>query len=222
MTQGEDTAPDWRPDGATLEEWGVTADEARDLLRRQMCPACGRGPWMSPLTHAAKKHGIDRHTMRDVCGVTTVESVVEPELSERIRERGKARDMSEVARSGPRKKYRTTAAGRAATSGNLRRWEEESGEAETSRQRLAAAAASKLPEAVARQAEALQRQWAALTPEQRRARSAPLTQSTSAPEVQRARAMARWEGRRQPCGTVAAYKRGCRCDDCREAKRESR
>lgn len=213
----EDTAPPAPSPTASLEEWGVTFDEARDLLRRQMCPVCGSGPWKSPLNHVAKKHGIDRRTMRDVCGVTTVESVVEPELSKRISDRTKTLDMAKVARSGPRARtFRMTTAGRAAVSGNLRQWEEQAGEEVVQRRRQAATEASKTSEAKARQAEALRRRWDALTPEQRRAASTHLTDALTSDE-QRRRVLAGWEGRRQPCGTRAAYRRGCRCEECRAA-----
>lgn len=40
-----------------------------------MGPVCGRGPWKSPLNHVALKHGIDKFTMRDICGLKVKESV---------------------------------------------------------------------------------------------------------------------------------------------------
>lgn len=118
----EDTSPTWQPDRADLTEWGVTQGEARDMLRRQVCPVCGEGPWKSPLNHAAKKHGIDRRTMREACGMTSVEVVADPELSARIADRMRAADVTpllEASRRGPRGKYKMTEAGRAATAANF-------------------------------------------------------------------------------------------------------
>jgi hypothetical protein len=152
----EDTAPAWNPDAPDCAAWGVTADEAQALLRRQMCPVCGQGPWASPLTHTAKRHGLDRYTVREACGLNTVESVADPEFSARLAEREKRRgqDMSAIARRPrPRGDRRhMTTAGRAALTQNF--------SGVTDDQRRAAAQASKTPEAIARQAASLKATWA--------------------------------------------------------------
>jgi hypothetical protein len=115
----EDTAPD--APRVDVEAWVVPIDQASDHLARQMCPVCGEGPWKSPLNHAARKHGIDRFTMRDVCGLTMRTSVVDPALSAVFAERGKA--MPPASNPGPRKKQRWTTAGRAKNAEALTAWE---------------------------------------------------------------------------------------------------
>jgi hypothetical protein len=64
----------------SVESWGVTVDEAQAMLRDQMCPVCGMGPWKSPLHHASHAHGIDGNTMRDICGLSMRDKVTDPEV----------------------------------------------------------------------------------------------------------------------------------------------
>lgn len=208
-----DTAPPPPPPRLNPADWGVTVDEARDMLSRQMCPACGEGPWKSPLNHASRKHGFDRFSMRDACGLTLDESVLDPALAERFIERGKRRDMSAVNHKGKaRKRQRWTGAGRRATAANL--------EGVTAEQSRAALARTRTPEAQARRSATLRGKWAAATPEQRAEWGARVGGDQEHMDKMR---RALWEKRGlQPCGTVAAYKRGCRCDACRDAKRASR
>ena len=103
---GEDAIPD-------PESWGVSAGDARELLRHQMCPICGRGPWKSPLNHVALKHGIDKFTMRDICGLKVKESVADADLSEASRQRAAAQDKTALheAHKQGHGKYRVTRAG---------------------------------------------------------------------------------------------------------------
>jgi hypothetical protein len=204
--------PAERPD---LVSWGRTQEEARDMLARQMCPACGEGPWKSPLNHASKRHGIDGRTMREVCGLTTVASVASPELADRISARMKGEMTPDRAASLSRRRSgarRWTEAGRSAVVNNL------SGvTAEQSRESLQR---TRSPEAIEKRSETLRAKWGAMTPEQRRERSKQLRRSSEDLTLQ---GLAMWDKRgRQPCGTVASYKRGCRCEECREAKRRSR
>ena len=63
------------PPAPRPEDWGVSESEAAELLRRQMCPVCREGPWASPLNHVARKHAIGRLVMRDICGLSTRESL---------------------------------------------------------------------------------------------------------------------------------------------------
>lgn len=197
------------------EAWGVTAEEARASLRRQMCPVCGEGPWKSPLLHVAKKHGIDSRSMRETCGITSVEVVADPELSEQCAERARAADATALiaaSRRGPRGGYRTTAAGRAAMAANLAGVPRSA-----SRDNLALAMT---PEARAKQSATLRAKFAAMTSEERKAL---LNHAPIASEEQSRRSRLGWERRGlQSCGTIAAYKRGCRCEPCRDAKRASR
>lgn len=120
-----DSAPQWTPDAPSLEQWGVTREQARAMLHAQMCPVCGEGPWKSPLNHAARKHGIDQRTMRDVCGLIIGESVTDAALHAVFSARDtniNATNAAEVGklRRGPRE---WTAAGRENTARNLIDWE---------------------------------------------------------------------------------------------------
>lgn len=209
----ENSAPPPPPSTPSVKDWGVTQAEARALLRRQVCPVCGEGPWKSPLNHAAKRHGILKTDIREACGLNSVESVVDPGLREVFSERGRAagRDMRGLA-TRPRKKYRVTSAGKAALTQNLKDV--------TPDQSRKALKAAHTPESEAKRSATLRAKWAAMSPEERRA-ATNLPAATSAEQSRRARVG--WERRGlQPCGTVAAYKRGCRCDDCRAAKKASR
>jgi hypothetical protein len=208
-----DTSPPTAFDRPEPAEWGVTPDEARALLMRQVCPVCGEGPWKSPLNHVARKHGIDKITMRDVCGLTTLVSVVDPELRERCVERGRAVDMSTVNQPGrPRKKQRWTSAGRAAFTANI---EAVNQTPEAASQRLAALAKARTPDARKRQGASLKARWDALTDDERRAKSEQLRRT---PEELSEQATAAWDRRgRKPHGTRASYRRGCKCDECRAA-----
>lgn len=117
----EDTAPREAPPGPSPNDWGVTEAEARALLQRQVCPICGDGPFKSPLIHTGKKHGIPRHVMRDICGMTSTEVVADPELSERFREihAGKDPEWARTMSGKPRRKYRMTRAGKQNLAANL-------------------------------------------------------------------------------------------------------
>jgi len=90
-----------------------------------MCPVCGRGPWKSPLNHAALKHGIDKFTMRNICDLKIRESVADPAFSAFYSDRAKARDMTPLheAHKKGHGKYRVTREGRrrkaAGSVGNL-------------------------------------------------------------------------------------------------------
>lgn len=158
----EDTAPPPadRTRVPSLEAWGVTRGEALGMVRSRMCPACGQGPWKSVLNHASRKHGIDRFTMRDICGLTTVESVVDDETREKFVRNGKnqaeeGRDFSALAsrRSG---RQRWTAAGAQKQIDTLKAWEE-SDPAAAHAARVAAARAAKTPEALAKRSETFRR-----------------------------------------------------------------
>lgn len=137
-----DTAPEWTSTRAIPEDWGcASAEDGREMLRRQICPICGTGPWKSPLNHAARKHGVLKRDLREAVGLTSVESVIAPELRDRFAESQRAigRDMAALSRRGPRGKYRMTQAGREALRNNLATWEREHPE-EAQAQRRAAGA----------------------------------------------------------------------------------
>lgn len=71
------------------EAWGITVDEARELLNTQMCPVCDTGPWKSVLNHVSRAHGIDRKTMRDICGLSMRDKVTDPRASAKWARNGK-------------------------------------------------------------------------------------------------------------------------------------
>lgn len=180
------------------EKWGVSPTEARELLLRQMCPICGRGPWKSPLNHAALKHGLDKFTMRDICELKVKESVADPAMRAAYSARAKAMDLSplhEAHRKG-HGKYRVTRAGK-------RR------KGERSPEKLAAARAKAYtPEALQKRSESWHRTWEAKTPEEQQAILDRLYEAKKPNFF--------------PCGTTASYGRGCRCDLCRTAHTEYR
>lgn len=145
----ENTAPEREP--ISVESWAVPIEQAKAMLARQMCPICGEGPWKSPLTHASKKHGVDRFAMRDVCGLTTTASLTAPDYRAKLVERGRTVDMSAAHEAAKRRgKQRFTSEGLRVLAANLTAFSESE---EGARQRAAAAAASKTPEAIAKRSE---------------------------------------------------------------------
>lgn len=214
----EDSAPAPRDPEADLAEWGVTIDEARRMLERQVCPICGEGPWQSPLNHVARKHGIDRFTMRNICGITTTTKVADPELSERFSERGRNADLThlrDAARS--RKKQRWTRAGLAKNAATIAEQNERPGAAE---QREKALQLARTPEARTKRSRSMRIKWDN-APDS--ARAAVRDRLARTPEQLSEQSRSAWERRGlQPCGTVASYKRGCRCDECKAAKQAIR
>lgn len=195
-----------------VSDWKHAPERAREVLIQGTCPVCGHGPWKSPLNHVSRKHGIDRRTMRDVCDLTMREKVTDPELSQRLAEVSAERDMSKVRSSRPRAQQQWTRRGRAKNTATI----------ETANQdpaaptwRSAALARAWLPESRAKQAAALKERWDSLPPEERRRRTGHLKRD---PEQLSVQAFEAWTRRgRQPCGTRAAYRRGCRCESCRAA-----
>lgn len=203
-TRNEGPAPD-------PTSWGVSAEEAQQLLRDHMCPVCGRGPWQSPLNHVSRKHGIGRHTMRDICLLTVADPVTTPDLHERLRANRVGKDMSKVAAATgkSRRPKRLTAAGKQNLIRNL--------EHVTAEQSRAALALAQTPENRAKVTAANKARWAAMTPDERRAAAAQL-QQPEAREKQHVALQQYWSRQElKPCGTRASYRRGCRCDECHSA-----
>lgn len=204
----EDTAP--IRDRVDVASWATPPRLAAAALADQVCPICGEGPWKSPLNHVARKHGIDRHTMRDTCGLTTRAVVADPDLSERFRQNGLGRDMSAATEAGrrSRRKYRMTEAGKRNLTDSL--------SGVTPDQLRANLKLAHSQAAEAKRAATLRAKWADATPEERAAWGRRVGGDRE--HMDRMRAARKL----QPCGTVAAYKRGCRCEACRGAKRASR
>lgn len=93
----------------SVESWGVTVDEARTILNNQTCPICRIGPWKSPLNHVSRAHGIDRLTMRDICGLSMYHKVTDPEVSAAWSANGKKRaDNLAASRTKERRAPRRT------------------------------------------------------------------------------------------------------------------
>lgn len=102
-------------------DWGLTREQAAEMIRAQICPVCRRGPWKIPLGHVSRMHGIDAFAMRDACGLTVTESVTDEETHRTFAE--KPRDMTAVTEaSRTRGKQRWTTAGREKASAPLLRW----------------------------------------------------------------------------------------------------
>jgi hypothetical protein len=81
-----------------------------DAIKAGFCPFCPVGPWVSPLNHIAKKHGVDALTMRDMAGLRVKDSVAAQEFSDRVSESNRAR--GEGGYKGPQGPHRITAARR--------------------------------------------------------------------------------------------------------------
>lgn len=204
-----------------VELWSIPASEAADALRRGTCPICGDGPWDSVLNHASRQHAWRGRDMREACGVTTTERFTSDSAHEAYAANGvrNARDgrMATLhARRGSGRRF--TTAGRRAVSDNLGAWAERDPEgAAEQRGRLAERARD--PERLARLHDGA-RAWHRDNPLDGDAK-ARFAELMARPDVV-ARREAAVRARLAPCGTVAAYKRGCRCEDCRNAKRASR
>lgn len=81
-----------------------------DAIKKQLCPFCGEGPFTVVAAHVNRRHGLDRHELRDLLGITEGESICDPFHSAARREHGKrvtARlDMRVIGgmHSGPRRR----------------------------------------------------------------------------------------------------------------------
>lgn len=194
-------------------DWRYPPKRAREVLAQQICPICGRGAWQSPLNHVARKHGIDRRTMRDICDLTLREKVTDPELSERFAERSAQTDMAKVRPAdGPRTKQQWTRRGRAKNTATIVATNQDPNAPRWREQGLAKA---HRPESRAKQGSSMRLRWAALDPDERRRKAAHLKRTSEELSEQ---SLATWDKRgRKPCGTRAAYRRGCRCAPCRSA-----
>jgi hypothetical protein len=101
------------------------------MLERQICPVCGQGPWVSPLNHASRKHAINRHVMRDICGLSTNDKVTEESAREAWRANGRAksdtlrRNADQVRGKRGRTQRRTRAFERSLQNSGLMRWLDE-------------------------------------------------------------------------------------------------
>lgn len=72
------------------------------LVLAGVCPWCGRDGWKSIAKHTNAAHGIDRFTLREMCGLPWTASVCSPEISERRRQLNSASGRIEQLRALPR------------------------------------------------------------------------------------------------------------------------
>lgn len=200
----QDTAPP--EDGLPLPdpaEWGVTPDEARAMLERQMCPVCGEGPWKSPLNHVSRKHAINRHVMRDVCLLSTHEKVTDEESRARWSSNGRAQvetltANSDRARGTSGRKMRMTAAFRATLGQNLQRWMDENPN-EIAAMRADFRSRMESPAALEKWRTSMERVWAEQGEKWTDEERAAFRERMSAPDVVAKREAARAEGTTLVC-----------------------
>lgn len=186
---------------AAVESWGITVEDAQALLDRQMCPVCGSGPWQSPLNHVSRKHGIDRLTMRDICGLSMKTKVTDPTVRAAWEQNGKSK--VDILRENNRdrahhRKPRKTLRARETSGKGLRDWEAANPEA-VAQMRAGFRERMTSPEVLEKHRESMKRARAkrVYTPEQR----AAFRETMGAPEVQAK--IAEWqESRRQEGCTV--------------------
>lgn len=192
------------------DDWGVTADEAAALLARQICPICGKGPWVSPLNHVARKHGIDRLTMRDICGLSMRDKVTDQSIRKIFVERGRRSRSIDTLRENSartkgtrgRKTRRTLAFDRYMESTGLTRWIADHPD-EVAEMRAGFGDRMKTPEAKANWAAAMERVRAErepMRPSERRAFAALMAR----PDIV--------EKRRKTIEAAATV--GCSVEDC--------
>lgn len=207
------------PAGVSISYVPPSAEAVRAAIAEGKCPFCGSGPWKMLPVHTNKAHGVDKWELREMAQLSTNDPLCSNESREKMREAalrnpGAVERATEAARRA-RPNRRTTAAGRERNTATITAWMQDN--PEQAREAQLRAAASVTPEGRARQREAAIR-WGRehrRSDDYRRA----FAERMHSPEVAAKRAAAR---PLQPCGTVASYKRGCRCEACSGAKRASR
>lgn len=188
----------------------------RDAIRRgieaQLCPWCGKGPYAMLAVHTNKIHDVDKWMLRELAGLTTRDPLCAPEVSEKMAEANRQNPhlekMHAVAKTrGPK---RWTSAGIEKNKTTIVEWTKANPDAH----REASSTGSQHLTAEGKERRSAAARAAGL------ARAAELRvlapQWMQTPEAQAKRAETRAKNAR-PCGTRAAYRRGCRCDKCREA-----
>lgn len=68
------------------------AEDWMDAVRKGLCPFCGSGPFAVVAIHIARVHGILKHDLREMLGITLTESICDPftskTISMSVKERG--------------------------------------------------------------------------------------------------------------------------------------
>lgn len=199
-------------------------DKIRAAIENCMCPFCGRGPFKSTAMHVNAVHDFDRHKLREIAGMTTNESLASPEYSAHMA--GVAKRTNAIGNTGAyvnalrggRRPMKMTAAG----SEKISRTMKATNDRLTPEQRSAKQsehARKQTPESRAKQAASLALYHRAHPPTDER--KAKMLAALNTPEA-KANLAAAAARRRMPCGTAAAYNRGCRCEPCRAAKKATR
>lgn len=199
-----------------------STEEIRAGITSQVCPWCGKGPFKMLPIHVNRVHDIDKWELRELAGYATTDQICGDSAIESMRAAAVTNNHIAVpiaaSRHG-RSPQRWTRAGRDRVHSNLERWATENPD-QAAQARVKALTASKAADALTKQSESLKRHYKE-HPErvqELRDRAARLIQTDEA----KAKRAAKVAANRHPCGTTAAYRRGCRCEACRVAKRASR
>lgn len=200
-------------------------DRYRKAIETQICPECGKGPYKSLPMHMYRAHDIDRFEFRNRAEVSQNTSITSPELSAQARERAIKRDAGKHVL-----KYSKSIKGKTGikrdipehslkrVTQNIKEYRESMSDDEY-REHAIRASRSRTEEHYRKHSEAM-KEWHKNNPMSDE-HKAKLRAAAHSPATKAKRDDAN-RRRRQPCGTVAAYKRGCRCEPCRSAKKEYR
>lgn len=193
-------------------------DAIRAHIDAQTCPFCGAGPFKMLPVHTNKAHGVDKWELRDLAGLSVTDPLCSAEAREAMSaaydvERGAEVRAKATAASKTRRRPRRTVAGRQRNIDSLKQWEAENPDVVPERRTRALAAAHSV-DATAKRVETLKAAFAA---DPRRLET--LQRNSRTPEAQAKRAATLAQKPPPDHGTVARYKRGCRCVPCRDAKR---
>lgn len=196
----------------------------RRCIKACICPECGAGPFKSMPGHASRVCGISKEEMRRRAEIPASASISSPELSAEAAERAKASGSVQSlagyveAIKGVSIKRPLPDYSRKRISDNVKRFNESMTPEERSA-RMSSLSRSQPASSRHLQGASLKEWYKAnpLSAEEKAARSAGL----HTPEADAKREAAR-RARLKPCGTAAAYKRGCRCDRCKSAKAATR
>lgn len=202
----------------------ASVEHYRRCIDACICPECGAGPFKSMPGHASRVCGISRVEMRRRAQLPASASISSPECSAEASERAKAsgsvRALSGYVESikGVSISRELPDYSRKRISDNARKVNDSLSPAERSA-RMSNLSKSQAPASRKLQANSLSEWHKAnpLRPEDRALRAAAMQTPEAA-----ARRAATLRAKRKPCGTTAAYKRGCRCDRCKRAKSASR
>lgn len=198
-----------------------SVEAIRAHIIAQTCPFCGAGPFKMLPVHTNKAHGVDKWELREMAGFATSDALCSPEALAAMSaayDPQRGAQARAVAAGRTRRPQRWTKAGRERVGNNIAEWvQQHPDEAEAARSRALRAAHA--PAARRKQGQSLA-QWHEENPKPAE-QVAAFRERMQTPEAA-TRRRAALDARLQGHGTVACYKRGCRCEPCRDAKRRSR